>query len=34
VRRTISCNYERTVQVLPGVKHTFKFNPNADQPLI
>jgi hypothetical protein len=34
VRRVITCEYERTVQVLPGVKHTFKFSPNADQPLI
>jgi hypothetical protein len=34
VRRVITCDYERTVQVLPGVKHTFKFSPNADQPLI
>ena len=34
VRRVITCDYERTVEVLPGVKHTFKFSPNADQPLI
>lgn len=32
--RTIDCDYQRTVEVLPGWKHTFKFNPKADQPLI
>ena len=32
--RVIECEYQRTVEVLPGWKHTFKFNPEADQPLI
>jgi hypothetical protein len=32
--RTIDCEYERTVEVLPGWKHTFRFKPSADQPLI
>jgi hypothetical protein len=34
VRRTIVCEYDRTVQVLPGVKHKFHFKSEADQPLI
>jgi hypothetical protein len=34
VRRTIVCEYDRTVQILPGVKHTFHFKSEADQPLI
>jgi hypothetical protein len=32
--RTIECAYQRTVEILPGFKHTFKFKPSADQPLI
>ena len=32
--RTIECAYQRTVEILPGFKHTFKFKPAADQPLI
>ena len=32
--RTIECAYTREVEVLPGFKHTFKFTPSADQPLI
>jgi hypothetical protein len=34
VRRVIICEYDRTVQVLPGVKHKFHFKTEADQPLI
>jgi hypothetical protein len=34
VRRVITCEYDRTVQVLPGVKHKFHFKTEADQPLI
>ena len=34
VRRTITCEYDRVVQVLPGVKHKFHFKSEADQPLI
>lgn len=34
VRRTIVCEYERTVEVLPGYRHRFKFKNEADQPLI
>lgn len=32
--RQIQLYYEREVEVLPGMKHTFKFNFTADQPLI
>jgi len=32
--RTIECDYEREVEVLPGWKHTFRFTPGADQPLL
>jgi hypothetical protein len=32
--RQIELYYEREVEVLPGWKHTFKFEYNADQPLI
>ena len=32
--RTIECAYQREIEVLPGFKKTFKFTPNADQPLI
>ena len=32
--RTIDCEYQRTVEVLPGFKHTFRFKPAADQPLL
>jgi len=32
--RTIECAYQREVEVLPGWKKVFKFNPSADQPLI
>jgi hypothetical protein len=34
VRRTIVCQYDRTVEVLPGFKHTFHFKSEGDQPLI
>jgi hypothetical protein len=34
VRRTIVCEYDRTVEVLPGFKQKIKFKPEADQPLI
>jgi len=34
IRRTIVCEYDRTVEVLPGVKHKFHFKSEADQPLI
>ena len=34
VRRVIVCEYDRTVEVLPGVKHKFHFKSEADQPLI
>ena len=34
VRRVIVCEYDRVVQVLPGVKHKFHFKSEADQPLI
>jgi hypothetical protein len=34
VRRVITCEYDRVVQILPGVKHTFHFKSEADQPLI
>ena len=32
--RTIDCKYQREVEILPGWKHTFRFTPSADQPLI
>ena len=32
--RTIECKYQRTIEILPSWKHTFKFTPSADQPLI
>ena len=32
--RIIECNYKREVDILPGWKHVFAFNPRADQPLI
>jgi hypothetical protein len=32
--RTIECAYKRTIEILPGWKHTFSFTPSADQPLI
>jgi hypothetical protein len=34
VRRVIVCEYDRTVEVLPGIKHKFHFKTEADQPLI
>ena len=34
VRRVIVCEYDRMVEVLPGVKHKFHFKSEADQPLI
>jgi hypothetical protein len=34
VRRVITCEYDRTIQVLPGLKHKFHFKTEADQPLI
>jgi hypothetical protein len=33
-RRTIRCEYDRTVQILPGFNHTFHFKDEADQPLL
>jgi len=33
-RRTIRCEYNRTVQILPGFNHTFNFKDEADQPLL
>lgn len=33
-RRKINCDYDRTVQVIPGFKYTFKFRNEADQPLL
>jgi hypothetical protein len=33
-RRKINCDYDRTVQVLPGIKYTFQFRNEADQPLM
>ena len=32
--RRITCSYERTEKVLPGINHTFHFTIAADQPLI
>jgi hypothetical protein len=32
--RQITIRYERTVEVLPGIKHTFQFTFTADQPLV
>ncbi len=32
--RQIFCPYERVVEILPGWKHTFKFELAADEPLI
>jgi len=32
--RQITIRYERTVEVLPGWKHTFQFTLTADQPLV
>jgi hypothetical protein len=32
--RKITCEYSRTVEVLPGVKHTFHFKNEADQPVL
>jgi hypothetical protein len=32
--RKISCSYERTQQILPGVNWTFHFDNEVDQPLI
>ena len=33
-RRKISCDYDRTEQVIPGWKKTFQFRNEADQPLL
>jgi hypothetical protein len=33
-RRTIVCEYDRTVDILPGFRHTFHFRDDADQPLL
>jgi hypothetical protein len=33
-RRTILCEYDRTVDILPGFRHTFHFRDDADQPLL
>jgi hypothetical protein len=32
--RRISCKYARTVTVVPGYKHTFRFENEAEQPLL
>lgn len=32
--RRITCEYERTEKILPGINHTFRFKLDADQPLI
>jgi hypothetical protein len=32
--RRITCEYERTEKILPGINHTFHFKLAADQPLI
>ena len=32
--RKITCNYARTVTVVPGYKHTFRFQNEAEQPLL
>jgi hypothetical protein len=34
VRRVIVCEYDRTVQILPGYKQKLHFKSEADQPLI
>lgn len=34
VRRVIVCEYDRTVEILPGIKHKIHFKSEADQPLI
>ena len=34
VRRTIKCDYDRVIEVLPGFKVKRHFSVNADQPLI
>ena len=34
VRRTIVCEYDRTVQILPGFQKKIHFKSEADQPLI
>jgi hypothetical protein len=33
-RRTILCEYDRTVEILPGFRHTFHFKDLSDQPLL
>ena len=33
-RRKITCNYDRTQQVIPGWTKTFEFRNEADQPLL
>ena len=33
-RRKINCDYDRTLQVLPGIKYTFEFRNEADQPVM
>ena len=32
--RRINCAYSRTVNVIPGYKHTFRFQNEAEQPLL
>ena len=32
--RKITCEYSRTVQVVPGYKHTFHFKNESEQPLL
>jgi len=33
-RRTIVCEYDRTVQIVPGFSKTFHFRDDVDQPLL
>jgi hypothetical protein len=33
-RRTILCEYDRAVTILPGFTHVFHFKDEADQPLL
>ena len=32
--RRITCEYARTIEVVPGYKHTFHFKNEADQPVL
>ena len=33
-RRTILCEYDRSVDILPGFRHMFHFKDESDQPLL